>query len=64
MLSDYLIRFNSALEQFQEKFPRPNWSDVFKINLVNDYSFYSARIEDEKLQSLILKFKSYAKQGN
>ena len=49
MLSDYLIRFNSALEQFQEKFPRPNWSDVFKINLVNDYSFYSARIEDEKL---------------
>lgn len=50
MLSDYLIRFNSALEQFQEKFPRPNCSEDFKRNLLNDYSFYSARIEDEKLQ--------------
>lgn len=50
MLSDYLIRFNSALEKFQEKFPRPNWSDDFKKDLINDYSFYSARVEDEKLQ--------------
>lgn len=50
MLPNYLTRFNIALEQFQEKYPRPNWSDNFKKNLVNDYSFYSARIEDEKLQ--------------
>ncbi|MBL6447807.1 Fic family protein [Fulvivirga sp. 29W222] len=50
MLSECLKRFNSALKLFQDKFPRPDWSDDFKNNLVNDYSFYSARIEDEKLQ--------------
>lgn len=50
MLSDYLKRFNSTLEKFQEKFPRLDWSNDFKVNLINDYSFYSARIEDEKLQ--------------
>jgi Fic family protein len=49
MLANFLVRFNTALEKFQEKFPRPNWSDDFKNNLVNDYSFYSARIEDDKL---------------
>src|SRR5690606_37550414 len=49
MLPNYLIRFNSALEQFQKKFPRPNWSDDFKSKLINDYSFYSVRIEDQKL---------------
>ncbi|EIJ40815.1 hypothetical protein JoomaDRAFT_3887 [Galbibacter orientalis DSM 19592] len=49
MLPSYLIRFNSALENFQKKFPRPNWSDNFKSNIINDYSFYSAKVEDEKL---------------
>ena len=50
MLSSYLERFNTALKVFQEKFPRPKWSEEFKSNLINDFSFYSARIEDEKLQ--------------
>lgn len=50
MLSDCLKRFNIALKEFKEKFPRPEWTEEFKSNLLNDYSFYSARIEDEKLQ--------------
>jgi Fic family protein len=50
MLSDYLKRFNLSLKNFTEKFPTPEWSEEFKTSLVNDYSFYSARIEDEKLQ--------------
>ncbi|MDR7211030.1 hypothetical protein [Flavobacterium piscis] len=49
-LPDYLLNFNSALLKFQEKFPRDNWSVEFKDSLVNDYSFYSARVEDSKLQ--------------
>lgn len=49
MLADYLIRFNSALLKFREKFPRPKWSEEFKNDLVNDFSFFSARVEDEKL---------------
>jgi Fic family protein len=49
MLPDYLQSFNEALLKFQKKFPRENWSVAFKENLINDYSFYSARIEDEKL---------------
>ncbi|REG94811.1 Fic family protein [Flavobacterium aquicola] len=50
MLPDYLLNFNLALLKFQEKFPRDNWSVEFKDSLVNDYSFYSARVEDSKLQ--------------
>ena len=50
MLSRYLIRFNKALEAFQTRFPRPQWSEEFKSSLVNDYSFYSSKIEDDKLQ--------------
>lgn len=50
MLPDYLLNFNSALIKFQEKFPRDRWSVEFKDSLVNDYSFYSARVEDAKLQ--------------
>ncbi|MBF4515551.1 Fic family protein [Flavobacterium sp. ANB] len=50
MLPDYLINFNTALLKFQEKFPRENWSEEFKDSLINDYSFYSARVEDSKLQ--------------
>jgi len=49
MLADFLIRFNTALEKFRNRFPRPNWSEEFINSLVNDYSFYSARIEDDKL---------------
>ncbi|MBP6757537.1 MAG: Fic family protein [Bacteroidia bacterium] len=49
MLPDYLHNFNEALQKFQDKFPKVKWSDVFKESLINDYSFYSARIEDEKL---------------
>lgn len=34
----------------QEKFPRDKWSKNFRNVLINDYSFYSARVEDNKLQ--------------
>ena len=50
MLPDYLQKFNEALQKFREKFPTENWLGQFKDSLINDYSFYSARIEDEKLQ--------------
>ena len=50
MLSKHLQRFNEALQAFQTKFPRSNWSEDFKINLLNDYSFFSSRIEDSKLE--------------
>lgn len=50
MLPDYLQKFNDALEKFQKKFPKDSWSSDFKNSLINDYSFYSARLEDEKLQ--------------
>lgn len=50
MLPDYLLIFNKVLSKFQEKFPRENWSKEFLDSLINDYSFFSARIEDSKLQ--------------
>lgn len=50
MLSVYLNRFNNSLDKFNEKFPRPEWSDDFKDSLLNDYTFFSARIEDSKIQ--------------
>ena len=50
MLPEYLQIFNETLEQFNSRFPRKQWSEEFKNNLINDYSFYSARIEDSKLQ--------------
>lgn len=49
MLPDYLQNFNEALQKFQDKFPKGKWSSGFKESLINDYSFYSAKIEDEKL---------------
>jgi Fic family protein len=50
MLPDYLLAFNEALLLFQNKFPRKKWSEEFRNSLINDYSFFSARIEDSKLQ--------------
>ncbi len=50
MLPEYLLKFNEALSKFQEKFPRNNWTPEFRNSLINDYSFYSARVEDSKLQ--------------
>ncbi|MBP6039943.1 MAG: Fic family protein [Flavobacterium sp.] len=50
MLTDYLLEFNKALTQFKEKFPRNEWTEAFRTSLINDYSFYSARVEDSKLQ--------------
>lgn len=49
MLSPHLEEFNNSLSEFQSKFPRPNWSDDFKIRLINDFSFFSTKLEDEKL---------------
>ena len=49
MLPHYLLDFNKTLAQFQQKLPRNEWSENFRFSLINDYSFYSARIEDSKL---------------
>lgn len=49
MLPDYLLKFNQALFQFQQKFPREEWTEDFRMSLVNDFSFYSSRVEDSKL---------------
>lgn len=50
MLPEYLLNFNEVLLKFQEKFPRNQWSSEFKNSLINDYSFFSARVEDSKLE--------------
>jgi Fic family protein len=50
MLPDYLLEFNKTLLKFQKKFPRKEWSEDFRTSLINDYSFYSSRVEDSKLQ--------------
>ena len=50
MLSPSLTRFNAALRIFNERFPRTEWTNEFKTELVADFSFYSARIEDEYLE--------------
>lgn len=50
MLPDYLIEFNLALNEFQQKFPKRKWSEDFRTSLINDYTFFSSRVEDSKLQ--------------
>jgi Fic family protein len=50
MLPDYLQVFNNTLSEFHLKFPRDSWTSNFRNSLINDYSFYSARVEDSKLQ--------------
>lgn len=50
MLPDYLLKFNHDLFLFQEKFPRKEWTELFRMSLINDFSFYSARVEDSKLE--------------
>ena len=50
MLPVFLSEFNKVLAKFQEKHPIEKWSVEFKNSLLNDYSFFSARIEDSKLQ--------------
>lgn len=50
MLPNYLLRFNQTLSNFQEKSPRTKWTPEFRDSLINDFSFYSARVEDSKLQ--------------
>lgn len=50
MLPKYLVIFNDTLERFNSKFPRQKWTEEFKDNLINDYSFFSARVEDNKLK--------------
>lgn len=50
MLPNYLLEFNTALKNFHEKFPRNDWTETFRLSLVNDYTFCSARVEDSKLQ--------------
>uniref|UniRef100_UPI00404B9149 Fic family protein n=2 Tax=Flavobacterium sp. TaxID=239 RepID=UPI00404B9149 len=50
MLTNSLIAFNAALLKFQVKFPKETWSQEFRNSLINDYSFFSARVEDSKLK--------------
>lgn len=50
MLPDYLDAFNGVLQRFQITFPAETWSKEFTDSLLNDYSFFSARVEDSKLQ--------------
>jgi Fic family protein len=50
MLIPSLLKFNTALAGFQKRFPTLDWTETFKSNLINDYSFYSARLEDDRLQ--------------
>lgn len=50
MLLPYLERFNKALLDFQQKFPKPKWDESFKRDLINDFSFFSSRIEDPELK--------------
>jgi hypothetical protein len=50
MLTKSLTAFNTALLKFQIKFPKETWSQEFKDSLINDYSFFSARVEDSKLK--------------
>lgn len=49
MLPAYLIKFNEVLSDFQTSFPKSKWTQEFKDSLINDYSFFSARVEDPKL---------------
>lgn len=49
MLSPNLVTFNNSLSDFQSSFPRPNWSNDFKERLINDFSFFSTRLENDKL---------------
>ena len=50
MLLPCLERFNSALLRFQHIFPKKQWSESFKQDLINDFSFFSSRIEDPELK--------------
>ena len=50
MLFSYLARFNKALTLFQAQYPLEEWSADFKNNLINDFTFYSARVENDSLQ--------------
>lgn len=50
MLPDCLTVFNEALAKFRKKYPRKEWTSEFQNSLINDYSFFSARIEDSKLE--------------
>lgn len=50
MLWPCLRRFNDALVSFQSNFPKGRWTPEFRSSLINDFSFYSSRIEDEQLE--------------
>lgn len=50
MLPDYLQKFNQVLEAFNQHFPSSEWSEDFKNSLLNDFTFFSSRIEDEHLK--------------
>lgn len=49
MLPAYLIKFNEVLSDFQTSFPKSKLTQEFTASLINDYSFFSARVEDPKL---------------
>ena len=50
MVPQYLKEFNNTLAEFRKLFPVNKWTPEFRDNLINDYSFFSSRVEDPKLQ--------------
>jgi len=50
MLLPCLERFNRVLFDFQQKFPKAQWDESFKQDLINDFAFFSSRIEDPELK--------------
>lgn len=50
MLPYYLEAFNIALQQFKERFPPVKWDNALRLSLVNDFTFFSSRVEDDKLK--------------
>lgn len=50
MFPKYLQDFNEALSLFKTKFPTKTWNTDFRNQLINNYAFFSSRLEDDKLQ--------------
>ncbi len=50
MLPIYFSRFNMALKEFQMRFSKPEWSQEFTESLINEFSFFSTKIEEQNLE--------------
>ncbi|MFM9984975.1 MAG: Fic family protein [Flavobacteriales bacterium] len=50
MLLPSLEEFNQALEDFRSHYPLKEWTNEFSESVLNDFSFFSSRLEDPNLQ--------------